>query len=695
MTSVITQANLAIVADDEDTGRVLLSEAASQVGLQSLEFDNGLDALEGALANNVTIVLLDVDMPKMSGFEVCRRLRADARFASIPIVMVTGNEDSEAIARAFEAGATDFVAKPVNWALLPRRLEYILRNASATRALSERMVQVETLVESLPDTLWVVSADGEIQWTPNGETDPARAGAELPAELQATVLKHVRDTAKDGTQRVLDYRTQRVGAEATFELRFTRRATGDVVIVRRDTTERSAAADRIEYLAYFDPLTQLPNRQRGLETALSFVRAASSAGDEVAVMCVGLSMLKRVNDTFGHAMGDVVLRGFADRLAQATSAFGFSADRLIVSRLGGDEFVVVMRDAQARARALAMASSLSETIKQPLIHDALDFYSTPSIGIAVYPHDGPDIATVFKHADIAMYHAKSTGASTATYAPAMSSRMRDWLELESRLRRAVHNDLLNLVFQPKFSLVDNRIVGVEALLRWHDAEYGDVPPSRFVEIAEDSGLILDMSSWVVRAACRQARKWLDRGLTLPIAVNCSAKELLHGDPAKVVESEARAAGISPALIEIELTESLLASDSVAVQGKLKRLRDLGCRLALDDFGTGYSSLSYITRFPPDRIKIDRAFIRNVDQSLSDAAVATAILSLAKSLNLSVTAEGVERREQLEWLRERGCHEVQGFLLAKPMSAAALEALLANAVQTSSDATADKRPCSGT
>jgi EAL domain-containing protein (putative c-di-GMP-specific phosphodiesterase class I) len=255
----------------------------------------------------------------------------------------------------------------------------------------------------------------------------------------------------------------------------------------------------------------------------------------------------------------------------------------------------------------------------------------------------------------------------------MSSRMRDWLELEGRLRRAVHNDLLSLVFQPKFRLKDNKLVGVEALLRWRDAEFGDISPNRFVEIAEDSGLILDMSGWVVRAVCRQMRKWLDRGLAIPVAINCSGKELLHGDPARVIAAEAAAANVPTSLIEIELTESLLIKDSATVQNALTKLRQLGCRIALDDFGTGYSSLAYITRFPPDRIKIDKAFVRDLDRSPGDAAIASAILSLAQSLNLVVTAEGVERREQLEWLRARGCHEVQGFLLARPLSAADLEA----------------------
>ena len=568
--SMHSQPGFAIIADDESTGRVLLEESVAQAGLQALSFDNGTDALACAQRNHVAIVLLDVDMPGLNGYEVCRRLRADPRFATTPIVMVTGHEDSDAITLAFEAGATDFVSKPVNWALLPRRLEYILRNAAGARALI-------------------------------------------------------------------------------------------------------ASAERIERLAYFDSLTGLPNRQRCMEAAAAMFEAARQANETVAVVYIDLNSLKRVNDSFGHAMGDAVLRAFADRLVRAVDGFDIDPALVLISRLGGDEFVVVLRQPSAREAAMAIAQKCAEVFKLAITHDALEFYSSPNIGVAVYPDDGRDVETVFKHADTAMYHAKANSGAVASYMPAMSARMRDWLELEAKLRRAVHNDLLSLVFQPKFRISDNQLVGVEALLRWRDAEYGDISPNRFVEIAEDSGLILDMSSWVVRAVCRQLRKWLDRAIVMPVAINCSGKELLHGDPARVVETEAAASNVPPSLIEIELTESLLIKDSATVQGALRRLRALGCRIALDDFGTGYSSLAYITRFPPDRIKIDKAFIREVDRSPSDAAVANAILSLAASLNLVVTAEGVERMGQLEWLRARGCQEVQGFLLSRPLSAADFEA----------------------
>ncbi|HEY7890211.1 MAG TPA: EAL domain-containing protein [Steroidobacteraceae bacterium] len=554
---------LAIIADDEETGRLLLADAVEQVGLTPLLFDNGTDALEAALSYGAAVVLLDVEMPGMDGYAVCRRLRSDPRFTTTPIVMVTGHEDSAAITLAFDAGATDFVSKPVNWALLPRRLEYILRNA--------------------------------------------------------------------------------------------------------------AAAERIERLAYFDPLTELPNRQRCLDTAERQFAEAARTGETVAVVYLDLNSFKRINDTFGHSAGDAVLRTVADRLTGSIAGPDGKPAHVSLARFGGDEFVILLRHGEAGSLALRLAERCSAGFKEPIVHEGLEFYSTPSIGVALYPQDGSDVATVLKHADTAMYQAKTGNAAPiAAYVPAMSSRLRDWLELEARLRRAVQEDRVHLRYQPKFNLKDQRLSGVEALLRWYDSEHGEISPTRFIEIAEDSGLILEMGSWVVRAACRQLRKWLDAGYRIPVAINVSGKELLHGDPARVVELEAMAAGVPTSLIEIEITESVLVHDSAKVRQALERLRQLGCRIALDDFGTGYSSLAYITRFPPDRLKIDKAFVRNVDRSASDAAIANAILSLAKTLGLVVTAEGIERPSQLEWLRTRGCDEAQGFLLAKPLTAVELE-----------------------
>ena len=442
---------------------------------------------------------------------------------------------------------------------------------------------------------------------------------------------------------------------------------------RRRIRKRMQAAKHIERLAYFDPLTGLPNRQRCLQTAERFVSQAAKSSESVAFIYMDLNGFKRINDAFGHPVGDAVLLTVSEKLAQTVENFRGNDEHMTLARFGGDEFVILLEGAEAKSEAIQIANACHARLKDPITHDGLEFYSTPSIGLAVYPDDGSDVATVLKHADTAMCQAKTAGASSVSvYVPAMSSRLRDWLDLEARLRRAVQQDRLHLHFQPKIRLADNQIVGLEALLRWCDTEYGDIAPARFIPIAEESGLIIDMGSWVVRAACRQIRAWMDRGIRIPVAINVSGKELLHGDPAQVVEAELAAAGIHGSLLEIEITESVLVRDSERVRNALDRFRGLGCKIALDDFGTGYSSLAYITRFPPDRIKIDKSFVKNVDQTSGDAAVANAILSLGKSLDVVVTAEGIERAGQLEWLRHRGCDEGQGFLLSRPMAPRDLE-----------------------
>jgi diguanylate cyclase (GGDEF)-like protein len=563
----VSESNLkrvAIIADDEDLGRILLAEAVSACGLHALSYESGDQALQAALVREVAIVLLDVDMPGMDGYAVCRRLRADHRFDSVPIVMVTGHDDASAISRAFEAGATDFITKPVNWALLPRRLAYILRNA--------------------------------------------------------------------------------------------------------------AAAERIEKLAYFDSLTGLPNRSRCLERAELMIELAKRDAEQFAILYMDLNGFKKVNDTFGHAIGDAVLREVAVKLGAVLQSKRAQYPHTLLARFGGDEFVIILRHADARAAAIHIADSCAQCLKSPITTQGLEFFISPSIGVAVHPDDGAEVTTVLKHADAAMFQSKAALAgSIVSYTAAMGARLHDWLSLDGRLRRALREDALTLHYQPKFNVRDRSIVGVEALLRWHDPEQGDIPATRFIEIAEDSGLIIELGAWVVRNACQQLKAWQAKGINMPIAVNVSGKELLYGDPARIVESEAAAAGVDTSLIEIEITESLLIKDSSLVRTALKRLRTLGCKIALDDFGTGYSSLAYITKFPPDRIKIDKVFVNNLDRSASDAAVAAAILSLGESLNVAVTAEGVERQSQLEWLKRRGCQEIQGYLLSMPLSAAHLEA----------------------
>jgi diguanylate cyclase (GGDEF)-like protein len=665
----------AIVADDEDLGRLLLAEAVAEAGLVAEPCDNGRAALNAALQPDVGLVLLDVDMPEMDGYEVCRKLRQYPALRNVPVIMVTGHDDSGAINHAFEAGATDFITKPVNWALLPHRLGYFLRNAAGAQALADRETKMQALLAAVPDALWVFSYDGELRWNPDTRGNPPAAGTALaPVERMPEVLAAIRRTAQGAVADRIEYRTvDEHGGRRSFELRFSRCEPDGVLVVRQDTSERARAAERIEKLAYFDTLTGLPNRPHFMDVAEQWLRAAGE-DDAVAVVYLDLNSFKRINDSFGHSVGDVVLQAVANRLKEALGPLQASGQKLLLSRFGGDEFVFLVGDRRDLRLTRQVADTALAALHDPIIYNQMEFFSTPSVGVASFPEHATELEKLVKNADTAMYHAKTTGASSyVLYSPALGSRARDWLEMESRLRRAVRDEKLYLHFQPKFWLHNNRMSGVEALVRWFDEVHGEIAAGQFIKIAEESGLIIDLGAWVARAACRQIRSWLDRGIELPVAINVSGKELLHGDPIANIEAAIAAERIPHRLLELEITESVVINESAAARTGLQRLRNLGCKIALDDFGTGYSSLAYITRFPLDRIKIDRAFVRAVDQSSSDAAIASAILSLAKSLDLEVTAEGVERREQLEWLRSRGCHQVQGYLLSRPLSVPQLEA----------------------
>ncbi|RYZ67822.1 MAG: EAL domain-containing protein [Proteobacteria bacterium] len=560
-------------------------------------------------------------------------------------------------------------------------------------ALADREAKLRILVEAIPESLWVVSADGELRWTPGRVRDEDTGSMEasgfvhnvIPGPQVAEVHAAIRSTAADGRSRRLEYQDDRqLAAHVSCELRFTRCDGGDVLVVRQDTSERTLAAARIERLAYYDPLTGLANRQRFMDLSESSIAGARSAGERLAVIYLDLNSFKRINDSFGHSVGDEVLKVVAERLARKAEGLRREWPEVSLARLGGDEFAMLVRASEGYEAAAVAAEAFRTCLAEPVAWNQIEFLTAPSIGVALFPQDGSDIETLLKNADAAMYHAKARGlAEVVFYDEGLSARSRDWYELEARLRRAIREDLLELHYQPKFRLHDRSVAGVEALVRWFDDKHGQVSPRRFVDIAEESGLVLDLGQWLVRAVCRQLRTWLDAGIAVPIAINISGKDLAYGDPAGLIEAETTRLGVPPSLIEVEITETVFVNDSSAGRRAVDRLRALGCRIALDDFGTGFSSLAYLSRFPPHRLKIDRSFIANVDRSTSDGAIVNAMMSLARSLQLVVTAEGVERREQLDWLVACGCHEVQGFLLARPLAAPELEARF---LRTPDDAT---------
>lgn len=685
MKTVSTPRQVALIADDDELMRIMLSEAVEGTGMSVIAVSDGQSALNVGLNTAFAMALLDVEMPGVDGYEVCRVLRAERRTHTLPIVMITGRDDAASVAKAFEAGATDFIAKPLNWPLVPHRLKYIQRNAELLRSLEQRESENGALIASIPDTIYIVTADEIVQRVWNdpslvrGTRFPVRLDSVLPGGVAGRAARSVRATAADGRSRSDEYtHSDERGEELSYDLRYFRCNTGEVMVVRQDITARKAAERRIVQLAYHDSLTGLPNRESFINMVDQEITDRGIDPQGLAVACFNLVGFERINETFGHAVADEVLRTVATQIERALARLCPDGARAGLARLEAGQFVISIRAGREVELAESLAQSLSAIFREPVRCGPHEFFVSSSMGIAIFPENGRDAATLIKNASTAMYQAKEAGSSACVrYAEIMSTRALEWVSLDAELRRAVADDALQLHFQPKFRLADGALVGVEALARWCHPRLGQIPPSRFIPLAEETGLILDVGAWVTRAACRQLQAWNRLGLHVPVAINVSGKEFLYGDPAARIAHETGAAGLAPGSLEIEITESVLVTDFARISAGLAALKELGCRIALDDFGTGYSSLAYLQRLPLDRLKVDRVFITDVHRNPADGAIFDAVMGFARSVGLTVLAEGVEHATQLEWLKRHGCHEAQGYFLGRPAPAADLELLLAS------------------
>lgn len=434
----------------------------------------------------------------------------------------------------------------------------------------------------------------------------------------------------------------------------------------RDISERKAQEARMLHLAHHDPLTGLANRALLQDRLQQAILRAARAGDHVGVLFMDLDHFKTINDSLGHQVGDRLLKTVANRIA------GCLREGDTVARQGGDEFIVVL-PAVTRFEDVGMvASKILAAVSAPYHIDGQELHTGASIGVAVYPEDGQDVDTLLRHADTAMYYAKGTGRSNYQFfAPEMNRAARERLQLETSLRHALDRREFSLEFQPIVGLGDNRARGAEALLRWRP-ERGPVAPDRFIPVAEETGLIVPIGEWVLREACAQFRSWQARECPLSrVVVNLSARQFAQRNLVSVVRRALDEAELAPEHLGLEITESLLMANPVEAIRVLTLLSDMGIQISVDDFGTGYSSLSYLKRFPIHKIKIDRSFVRDLATDPEDAAIVTAIIAMAHSLDCSVVAEGVETEEQLAFLRERGCDEYQGYYFSRPLPGAQL------------------------
>jgi diguanylate cyclase (GGDEF)-like protein/PAS domain S-box-containing protein len=506
-------------------------------------------------------------------------------------------------------------------------------------------------------------------------------GYDSPEEVLALPVANLYDTASDTEAFLTKLKSEK--SVTNHEMRF-RRKNGDsawamlnVSLIDDgsgianiidgtliDITQRKVAEERVQSLAYHDPLTGLPNRTLLRDRLSKALSTARRQNHKVALLFLDLDRFKKVNDSLGHSVGDLLLQDIAGRLKSV------ARDQDTIARLGGDEFLIVLTNIKDIPGAVVAAERFMDAMTAEFVLQGHSLNMSCSLGISIFPEHGADSETLIKNADAAMYSAKEGGRNNFQFFTAeMNAEAVKRLTLENGLRLSLDKKELFLVYQPQMDIATGKITGLEALLRWQHPELGLVPPDQFIGIAENTGMILPIGEWVLRTACSQARKWKDEGLlAVTMAVNVSAIQFRQEGFCQLIRRMLNETGLAPQYLELELTESLLLSSGDVTFAVLKELKNLGLKLAIDDFGTGYSSLSYLKQFPVSKLKIDRSFVRDVATDPDDAAITTAIISMAKSLNLKVIAEGVENEAQMSFLRARQCDEIQGYYFSKPLLA---------------------------
>ena len=569
-------------------------------------------------------------------------------------------------------------------------LSFALDNLEREAALAESGERFRSLVESAMDAIVTVGEDQRIVQfnaaaaalfqVPSADAAGMPLERLIPERFRAAHALHLRRFGESGESslrmgEVSDLWALRAdGSEFPIEASVSRSLAGgspQYTVILRDITARRLFESRIEYLATHDGLTDLPNRNLIRDRIAQAIGHARRAGTHLALMFVDLDRFKVVNDGFGHLFGDMLLKAAGERFRAALR------DDDTVARLGGDEFLILLTDLHHTDDVYIVAQKILDALERPFSLEGREVHVSASIGVSLYPQDGEDFDALLGHADVAMYRAKDLGRGTYQFfTPAMSEGLKLRVERESQLRHALERGELKLAFQPKVDLASGAISGAEVLLHWSHPELGILPPASFIPLAEETGLIVPIGDWVLRSACAQAKAWIDAGLPpVAIAVNVSARQFLHHDIVALVESALEQTGLPPGLLELELTETLIARDVEKVAATIERLHSTGVRFSIDDFGTGYSNLSQLKRFRVDRLKIDQSFVRNLHTNRNDAAIALAIISLARALDLKVIAEGVETAAQCAFLRKNGCDEIQGYYFSRPVPADDLAAML--------------------
>jgi diguanylate cyclase (GGDEF)-like protein/PAS domain S-box-containing protein len=708
--STSDQKQLVLVVDDEAIMRLLARTTLEQAGFAVEEADDGQAGLAAFERLQPDLVLLDVVMPILDGFDACQALRKLEGGEHAPVLMMTGLDDADSINRAYQVGATDFITKPIAWPMLGHRVRYLLRAQRALFDLQKSQARLTNAqrIAQLGHWEWHVATD-QVQRSDEVYRIAGRTPEELSAAhksfldiihpedrptvdeaLYAALYRqqpfnlHFRIVRLDGT-----IRTVHEQGEVHYD------AAGNPARMQgatQDITERKDAEDQIRQLALYDSLTGLPNRRLFKEQLSHAVARAERSGQVLALLSLDLDRFKRINDTLGHEVGDLLLKETTNRLIKSlrqtdsVTRNDLNSANHCIARQGGDEFTLLLVDLFQAQDAAKVARRILEALSQPFNLNGNEIVMSAGIGIALYPLDGADADSLLKNADAAMHYAKGQHKNNCQYYNGkMNTSALQKITLESNLHRALERHEFVLYYQPKIDATSGLIIGAEALIRWHHPDLGLLSPTEFIPLAEESGLIIPIGEWVIRNACMQTRRWHEAGFTtMQVAVNMSSQNFEQEKLDRTIGKILAECGLDARYLELEMTESTLMREAETMVNTLRRLKATGIRLSIDDFGTGYSSLSYLKRFALDALKIDRSFVHDITSSEDAAAITSAIIAMARSLKIAVIAEGVETDSQAALLRSQGCQFMQGYLFSRPVPAPEFTMLLQkDAIATSS------------
>ncbi len=638
---------------------------------------NGLKALEFVEKNRPDIILLDIMMPEMDGFEVCQILKKNPRTNSIPIVFITALSDTESVAKGFQLGGCDYISKPFHALEVRARVKSKLNEV-------DQLGFVKNLFQTSLEGILVADADMIISMAnPMASTITGLAEDEIVGQ-SFTVLQD--SESGDG---LLDFKSLLRDNDSWSGELWNRRRNGEkfpqkvvlsvvrnlwgevcnFVAVFHDMSEIKRHKDELKYQANHDALTRLPNRTFFKLRLHDILIDAARHQEKVALLLLDLDHFKQVNDSLGHLVGDFLLKEVCSRLKKCLG-------QVVLARLGSDEFGVILDDLPNAEEAVKIAEQINVSLSLPVFYEGHELFISASIGITFFPEDTTDPQVLFKNGDLAMARAKEKGGNTyQVFHSTMDEKITKLLTLESNFRRALDKEEFQVYYQPKLDMQTGEIIGMEALVRWILPDGTMISPLDFIPMAERNGLIVFLGEWVLKTATSQTRKWWDMGFKIPVAVNLSPRQFQEANLVDLIKESLHESGLPPRGLELEITESVVMEKEEDALNVFNEVKKLGVQFAMDDFGTGYSSLHYLKQFPLDKLKIDRSFVANTPSDDDDVAIITAIISMGKSLRMKVVAEGVEEYEQFVFLRDLGCDELQGYLFSPPVPAKHFEKML--------------------